>query len=663
MQFFRNLSIKFKLMLLVLLPLLLAVVFILAALSKSWNSTKNMETAEVLLAVASSSNNLIHELQKERGASAVYLSSQGKLFKEKLKTQRSLSDKLRQEFEKVLQSNQALIEDSTVQKHLNAIERSLSKLAGVRSQVDGLTISAADALGYYTEQNTLMLKTTFYLTDRVQDREIASLSSSYYYFLKGKERAGIERAVLSSVLGFDKATAVQKERYITLAVEQNNYLGLFQEKATKESVDYVIETLTGEAVSEVARIRKIAVLKNANFDVKAGYWFEQATKRINLLKKSEDHLVESLHTMVIQKEGVEANSFIKLLVVALALLATTISLSIYTQRLIERQLKELSTAMSALGENSNLDVIVKKQSEDDLGQLTDIFNNTVRNIRGVIGSMRDASSELQGVSNTLNEVSGDVVLKVEQGLEETQSVAAAMHQMGTTVQDVANNCSTAAGRSSDANKLAKNGSSQLAQAGSNMTDLINNLARTKETIQSVANSSNEINSILDVIKGIAEQTNLLALNAAIEAARAGDQGRGFAVVADEVRSLAQKTQDSTLQIEQMIVSLQEGSKNAVDAVVDSENSADYTNQSVDAILEQIGQIIEQVQNVNDLNSQNATATDQQTSTVHEINTSINSIQQRYVSNRDSVTIISDTSHQMNNLSQKLAASVNQFKMS
>ncbi len=662
MQFFRNLSIKYKLMLLVLLPLLLAVVFIIAALTKSWNSTKNMETAEVLLALAASSNNLVHELQKERGASAVYLSSKGELFKDELRAQRNLSDKLKQEFSKVLASSIVLLEDASVLKHLNSVERSLSNLEGIRSQVNGFTISAADALGYYTKQNALMLKTTFYLTDKVQDREIASLSSSYYYFLKGKERAGIERAVLSTVLGFDKATPVQKERYITLAVEQNSYLELFKEKATKESVEFVSQTLKGKAVSEVERIRKLAVLKSANFNVKPGYWFEQATKRINLLKKSEDHVVESLHEMVTQKEAIEQSGFIQLLLVALALLATTIGLSIYTQRLIERQLKDLSSAMTALGENSNLDVIVEKQSEDDLGQLTDTFNNTVRNIRGLIGNMRDASSELQGVSNTLNEVSGDVVLKVEQGLEEAESVAAAMHEMGATVQDVANNCSNAAGRSSDANDSAQNGSSQLEQAGTNMTALIANLAKTKDTIQLVAHSSNEINSILDVIKNIAEQTNLLALNAAIEAARAGDQGRGFAVVADEVRSLAQKTQHSTLQIEQMIVSLQEGSKNAVDAVVDSESSADNTNKSVNAIFEQISQIIDQVQNVNDLNSQNATATEQQTSTVHEINTSINSIQQRYVSNRDSVTIISDTSSQMNDLSQKLAASVNQFKM-
>ncbi|MGB1237148.1 MAG: methyl-accepting chemotaxis protein [Pseudomonadales bacterium] len=663
MQFFRNLSIKYKLMLLVLVPLMLAVAFIISALAKSWSNTKNMEDAEVLLALSIASSNLVHELQKERGASAVYLGTKGKRFSAELAAQRKLSDSLKREFDSVLREKSADMKSAEIAQHLREIERSLQKLSGIRGQIDNLSISAKDALGYYTSQNGLMLKTTFYLANRVKDRDIASLANSYYYFLQGKERAGIERAVVSAVLGFDTVTPSQKERYITLAVEQKSYLELFKQKADEKSVNFVNRTLKGQSIQEVERIRTIIVLKSENFGVDAGYWFDQATARINLLKKSEDFVALDLQELVEHKESAETSSFVQLLVIALVLIALTVGLSMYTQNLIASQLNQLSEAMRALGEHSNLDVNVEQRSTDDLGQLTAIFNATVQNIRLLISDMREASSALQGVSTTLNDVSGDVVVKVEQGLEETSAVAAAMHEMGATVQEVATNCSDAAGRSSGANDSAQLGSSQLTSAGNNMEALIVNLSKTKETIQLVADSSNEISSILDVIKNIAEQTNLLALNAAIEAARAGDQGRGFAVVADEVRSLAQKTQHSTLQIEQMIVSLQEGSKNAVEAVVMSESSAGDTNQSVSAILEQLTLIIEQVQSVNDLNTQTAAATEEQTSTVHEININIDAIQQRYIDNRDSVATISDTAGQMSELSKKLSAGVNQFKMS
>lgn len=662
MQFFKNLSIKYKLLLLVLLPLLLATAFIASALIKSWNSYDNMKDAEVLLFISSASSNLVHELQKERGASAVYLSTKGAKFSNQLNAQRKLTDQLLRDFEQVIEQYHSVIEEPKLLQHLQSVKSSLGRLRSIRNQVSNLNIAAADALSYYTKQNALMLKATFYLANGVLDREIASASNSYYYFLQGKERAGIERAVLSAVLGFDKASPQQKERYITLSVEQTSYLNLFKQKSSPDNVAYVAQTLTGNAVSEVERIRKIAVLKDSGFGVEAGYWFEQATNRINLLKKSEDFISQQLTELVLSKESVEMNSFIQLSVIALVLLGATISLSIYTQHLISSQLSNLSKAMSALGENSDLDVVVAQTSEDDLGQLTGVFNNTVTNIRSLISDMREASNQLKDVSTTLGDVSAEVVIKVEKGLEETGTVAAAMHQMSATVQDVAGNCSTAAVRSTDANDSAQQGSTQLTVAETSMKSLITDLATTKETIQRVANSSNEISSILDVIKNIAEQTNLLALNAAIEAARAGDQGRGFAVVADEVRSLAQKTQDSTQQIERMIGSLQEGSKEAVNAVAVSESSAGDTNNSVGIILEQITLIIEQVQTVNDLNTQNAAATEQQTATVNEINTHVDSIQQRYIANRDSISVISETSSQMSGLSQKLSDNVNQFKM-
>lgn len=662
MNFFYDLSIKSKLLLLVLFPIVLAIGFIGATLFKSWSATDNMKNAELMLSLSAVSSKLVHELQKERGASALYLNSQGKLFSTELKLQRDKTDQVKRVFLSTVAEQKTQLTGSHLTSLLSRIDSSLAKLPSMRADVDKMRISNAKALGYYTAQNSHLLSITSSVAAQVADKSISRYASAYYYFLQGKERAGIERAVISGVLAKDMATQKQAVKYISLAVEQDRFLALFNQLATPENAIIVKEKLSGEAVAEVARIREIVTSKSDNFAVDAKYWFKQATIRIESLKEAEDHIAQSLYSYVLEKEHAEINSFIGLSITAAVLLSLTIILSVFTQRLIARQLNALSKGMIELGENSNLDIHIPPSSQDDIGKLTVQFNNTVQHFRELISDMQHASDSLQTAAGSLSDVSSDVVKGVELGQQETDAVAAAMHQMGATVGEVADNCSTAAVKSSEANSTAQNGSQRLSKAASNMSALIENLTTTQQTIRLVETNSNDISTILDVIKGIAEQTNLLALNAAIEAARAGDQGRGFAVVSDEVRTLAQKTQQSTLQIEEMIVALQQGSKDAVESMRISEGAADGTNESVAQILEQFNLIIEQVESVNDLNALNAVSTEQQSSAVHEINTNINSIQQRYVSNKNSIVQISGTSQQMSELSDKLATNVNKFKM-
>ncbi len=662
MKFFYDLSIKCKLLLIVIFPLILAIAFITTALFKSWVTTKKMEVAAQMLSLSETSSMLVHELQKERGASAIYLSSKGQKFANELRAQRQVTDRIKAAYLKAAAEKKQDKNLKELTAILQSIDTSINKLSSIRYSIDSLSISSGEALGYYTKQNAAMLSVVANLARNVADKTISRYASAYYYFLQGKERAGIERAVISGVLAKNVATPQDKVKYISLAVEQNRFLALFKDFSDKDDIYFVENKLRGSAIDEVKRIRDISITKDENFGVTANDWFKQATGRINLLKESEDHIAESLIRFVNEKKNEEISSLIWLSVSAFILLGLTVLLSVFTQRLIATQLSELSKGMIELGENSNLDVKLPQRSEDDLGKLTVLFNNTVEHFRGLISDMQHASDSLQESASALSNVSSSVVTDVETGQQATDAVAAAMHEMGATVEEVATNCSTAALKSSEANTSALSGSDRLSEATSSMVALIDNLTSTQQTIREVETNSNDISTILDVIKGIAEQTNLLALNAAIEAARAGDQGRGFAVVADEVRTLAQKTQQSTLQIEEMILSLQQGSKGAVESMRLSEEAADGTNETVSSILQQFNVIIDQVKGVNDLNTQNAASTEQQNSAVHEINTNLNSIQQRYEENKNSIVKISETSNQMNELSDRLALSVNRFKM-
>lgn len=663
MSSFINLSIKTKLLLMIIFPLTLAGIFISAAVIEKNQTVNNMARAESLLILSVASSNLVHELQKERGASAVYIGSNGNKFANKLDQQRQLTDTKHALFEKALLQ----IDQDSIGNGLNLIltniKRQLGELPSIRKSITNLSIESGKALGYYTKLNNDTLSTTSSLAESVKDKEISRKSSAYYYFLQGKERAGIERAVLSHVFSTDNANNKTKARYISLAVEQARFIQIFKDLSSEASAKRLDSILAIDAAEKVKSMRNIAWNNSSNFSVDAATWFEQATYRINSLKKAEDEIATELASFVQDKKESEYSTFLLLITSVIIIFSISILISLSTQKLIQSQLEKLSEGMVALGENSDLQVYIEPSSKDELGRLTRLFNDTVGHIRNLVMEMKSAGDSLQTAATSLTSVSTQVEEQVNQGIQQTDVVASSMFEMGRAVDSIASNCATAATGSEETNISAQSGSAMLEQASNNMQQLSHTLIEARSTIEEVAQNSSEIGTILDVIKGIAEQTNLLALNAAIEAARAGDQGRGFAVVADEVRTLAQRTQESTTRIEEMISALQQGSQKAVIAMSESEEKSEATNTSIDGILNQINIIIGQVTHVNDLNTQSATATEEQAATVSDINENISGIQERYKENQTSMVSLAETVRQIDELADKLNERVNYFKMS
>lgn len=659
---FINLPIKTKLLLMIMLPLALAGVFVISIVIEKKQTVNNMLQAESLLKLSIASSNLVHELQKERGASAVYLGSHGQKFSNKLTQQKGVTDNKQTLFKNSILGIDDDILNDDLSIALAKIKNELSELAHTRQAIFDLKIESSKALGFYSALNNDVLSITASLSELVKDKDISRKSTAYYYFLQGKERAGIERAVLSQVFSTDIADTKIKARYISLGVEQNRFIQIFKELSPKESSRQFEQLLQIDAINQVESMRKIAWNRSDHFSIDAANWFEQATNRINALKKAEDLIATELGDFVAAKKESENTTFIFLIGLIIFVFSASIIISLTTQRLIQSQLEKLSEGMTALGEYSDLQVYIEPSSKDDLGRLTRLFNDTVSHIRNLVTEMKDAGDSLQTATCSLTSVSNQVSEKINKGLEQTDIVASSMSEMGHAVDNIASNCATAATGSEETNTSAQSGSKLLEQASNNMKQLGDTLMGARNTIEEVAKNSSEIGSILDVIKSIAEQTNLLALNAAIEAARAGDQGRGFAVVADEVRTLAQRTQESTTRIEEMISVLQQGSQKAVLAMSESEDKSEETSASIDNILKQINLIIGQVTHVNDLNTQSATATEEQAATVSDINQNVASIQDRYRENQTSMISLTHTVQQIDDLADKLNERVNCFKM-
>lgn len=280
-------------------------------------------------------------------------------------------------------------------------------------------------------------------------------------------------------------------------------------------------------------------------------------------------------------------------------------------------LRGLGTAMGQVAAG-DMTVSFRARSRDELGALGEDFSETVRRIRGLIDQVGQTVTAVELQAGQVLAVSARSNQAIGGQREQIEQVVTAMNQMSATVQAVARSAALAADGAQQVNLESANGRSLVQGQQDSIGRLAGEIDSSVLAINRLADDSQAIGQVLEVIRGIAEQTNLLALNAAIEAARAGEQGRGFAVVADEVRTLARRTQDSTAQIAQMIQRLREGVAQAVQAMAGSHQMAASTVDEAQQVQQALGTILGAVGGIVEQNQQIAAAVEQQTAVAHDI---------------------------------------------
>ncbi len=300
---------------------------------------------------------------------------------------------------------------------------------------------------------------------------------------------------------------------------------------------------------------------------------------------------------------------------------------------------------------------------DEIGLLTSSFNRFVDKIQGLVREAAESTSMVIGGVVETSEITAVISSEVIEQEGRTQQVATAVHQMSISIGEVADSAQTARESAQSADSEAGHGREIMEETVSSIKRLANEVEMAADSILKVEDDSAEISQILDVIKSIAEQTNLLALNAAIEAARAGEQGRGFAVVADEVRGLATRTQQSTVEIEGMIVRLQAGAREAAAVMKLGTKTAEQNLEQVERARHSLVSISEAVSTINSMNTQIATAAEQQHTVADEINRNVvlisDSSRETAGHARQTRTIINDLGKRASGLQQ----AISQFKIS
>jgi methyl-accepting chemotaxis protein len=330
---------------------------------------------------------------------------------------------------------------------------------------------------------------------------------------------------------------------------------------------------------------------------------------------------------------------------------------------IARPLKQMVAMLDDIAQGEgDLTRRLSSDRSDELGSIAKGFNTFLAKLQAMITQV---VTSVQSVSDS-SEHTADIAIRTNIGVQkqmaEIDQVATAVQEMTATAQDVARNATQAAQAASHADQAASQGMQIVRDTSNSIGVLAVEIGKAVDVVQTLAKDSENINAILTAIRGIAEQTNLLALNAAIEAARAGEQGRGFAVVADEVRNLAQKTQKATEEIQAMIQQLQQGTRDVVRVMEDSQNRTDESVQHAAKAAEALETITQAVSVINDMNTQIASAAEEQSAVADDINRNVINIGQVANEVAGGADESSSASAGLTRLAEQQRRLINQFKV-
>lgn len=350
-------------------------------------------------------------------------------------------------------------------------------------------------------------------------------------------------------------------------------------------------------------------------------------------------------------------------VMGLITLVVLVLVTVPLVRGIKRSIIEVVNSLRDIAEeNGDLTVRLHSRSSDEIGQLVYWFNSFMDKLQTVIGKVVETSQPLNELAANLNEVADTANQSI--GLQRSASNRAksAIDEINHNVSDIADNAALAAQAASEAHDTASSGHKIVAQTVSSIQKLADNVLNIQEVIRQLERDSSKVGTVLDVIRSIAEQTNLLALNAAIEAARAGEQGRGFAVVADEVRTLASRTQESTLEIQETIGKLQQVAKSAVEVMEESASQAQISVDKANDAGESLQAINQSIGNINEMNEKIAQATHAQARVVQEIVQTINEIHDRSEKTFERSALLTSASHRLVTFAEEMNAITGSFRV-
>ena len=591
LTWFSNMKVGVRVLIGMLVPVLGLAFYASVSMVEKFGDSRELMQVGALAKFAPTVSALVHEMQKERGMSAGFVSSKGKTFADTLPTQRKDTDGSRAKLLEAVEAFDFAAYAPSLDSATKQALANVGKLDQMRGQVGNLGVTVPQMAKYYTGTIVSLLGIVDQMLLASTDDDVSKEIGAYISFLQGKERAGRERAMGAGGFGSGKFQPAIYNNFVQLIAAQDLFFKNFHLYGSAAEWDFYQNTMTAKAVDEVDRMRKIAIASPQSNDmagVTGRYWFEQITAKIDLMKTVEDHVAHDLDEIALHKSDAAWKTFMLYAVVTLALLVVTALLVFAIVRSITGPIDALTGVMGKLSEGDKTVEVFGIERGDEIGAMAkavevfkqnavemermeaeqaqqkvraeeqrkkdmlELANGFEASVMGVVESVSSSASQMEGSAQNMtgtaqqaSEQSANVATASQQAAANVQTVAAAAEELAASVQEISRQVI-------DSSRISDEAVTEADQVGHQMQEL--------------ADASQRIGEVVDLINDIAGQTNLLALNATIEAARAGDAGKGFAVVASEVKNLANQTASATGEIAGQIGSIQEATGNAVKAI-------------------------------------------------------------------------------------------------
>ncbi len=610
-----NVKISVKTYIALILPVVGMLLFSGYTIIGQYNSLKSIEKLSNFIDIAPDISALVHELQKERGLSAGYISSGGgKKFAANLSKQRKLTDKALANLNDGLDNFDTNSYGDILSNKIENTKSAISKLTTVRRDITGLNKTVTQMAGYYGSTISKYLDVISYTSVLSDDADISRALSSYENYLQAKEFTGIERAIGANGFGTGVFSPRIYRKFVSLISAQSVFISRFEKYSSDELVQFNKDTVKGVAVNEVNRMRKIALAAGTGGSVTANisgaYWIATITKKINQMKQVEDRIALDLKSLLDSSQSSAKASLVVFSLVAIVILLLVVFLG---NIIINSITKPITGVVKGLNEliDGNLDYkITGANRKDEIGEISkamvkfreSLLSTKLMQEKQAEEQEKNAAraklieSQTNDFGSSMSKFAGDMSGSLE-ALAETSMllnmVSSDSEEQAQILVSSSNtasaNVNTVASASEELSATIREIASQINTSSDIASEAVGKASDASEAIKGLQGSSDKIGEVVELIKDIAEQTNLLALNATIEAARAGDAGKGFAVVAAEVKALAAQTGQATEEIEAQVNATQKSTQNTVAAisqVSDTIAKMDEISTSIAAAMEE-----------------------------------------------------------------------------
>ena len=658
-----NMKIRYKLLLLLAIPLLGLFVFSVREVADKYQTMGGVAATRTLTGLAVRAGALIHEIQKERGLSSGYINSKGSKFRDELARQRELVDR---EFRSVKQYTTANAQAlGVVKPSLDMADTNIAKLQETRSGIDALKAEGKDSFDYYTGLIASYTDVIAAVATTSKERELMRQATAYYAFVMAKEETGRERATLNAVLAADTFTGETFQRTLVIQAAQKSYLSLFRKFATPAGLTAYDDKAKGPDFRQVEELRGTMLAKGmaGGFGIAAETWFDAVTRKIDAMKSVEDSITREILATADGLSSGAKKSLIFSIALSTVLGGLALILGILVMFGITSPLARMLAMLKDIAEGEgDLTRRLEEGRRDEFGELSHWFNRFVDNIHSIVAQVSGNTLQVSSAANQLNSTAEQIATAAEEVAHQSVTVATASEEMSATSNDISHNCMLASEVANRATETARGGAQVVQETLGGMEKIAERVRESAHTVESLGARSDQIGAIVGTIEDIADQTNLLALNAAIEAARAGEQGRGFAVVADEVRALAERTTRATKEIGGMIKAIQQETADAVGSMENGVSEVEKGMESSRKSGEALQQIVDAINEVTMQVHQIATAAEEQTAVTGEISSNIHQI----------TDVVSDTARgahetataaaQLSGLARDLQSLVGRFRL-